>query len=314
VKAAKPMLDSMNRLINAAASQLQVQDSELSIGYVVLPYNMSAYIDMFDELILEAFDIQHYWPVDKKGDYWQTTTMDARDAAKRVFGLSDAGNLGAHDVPDNEHSYVLVLSFELDYLEISYACYVDYGASWCDSEVIRHSSPQAFPELGESAIGQAAAAQYSDSWSMPQKPLDPKASSNGSDDDAAETLAAGIAAFMERTSFPGQKENLRAVILTGGASNIELLRRAAHNGLPFLDPSRFKILDPDAAFTPSLGAAMASRHEYLREDKVVCNCHMDEAWRKENGYPLHNEWPCHLSDWLLAWCSQDERWSATPLV
>ena len=104
---------------------------------------------------------------------------------------------------------------------------------------------------------------------------------------------------MNRTTFPLQKEMLRAVTVTGGASDMDSIWQAANDTLPFVKNWRFKTLH-DPAFVPSLGAAAEIRRELIRIGQRECYCEVpvpwkdgplwNDTWRLEYGMAMQQTW------------------------
>ncbi len=280
-------LESMERIVNASAAHLG-REYPLKIGIVVLPANMTHYKHYFASSMLEVFSFEPaYIPHD-----WATAhhIIEHTEAAQRAFNLTNPDTLGApwaaygHEVweyaydmyPDqifaDEDNYILLANFEPDFLELAYIC-VDF------CEEIR-SRPEAILELGQRALA------------------------NETHSNQVQRLSYGIDAFMERTKFPSQKKKLRAVAVTGGASDMESLHEALREALPFLESWRFKTLD-DSAFALSLGAAAGTRGRLLSQEQWDCQCditptpwehlcfHTDDE-KREMGLPLITEWPCNM--------------------
>jgi hypothetical protein len=298
----------MDRITTAAAARLP-DEQELRLGFVVLPHNVSSpnCIDIMDDLILEAYRFQHPYRLWRPGDLtcsFDSTIIESREAVKRAFNLTDrdwrscgwfgclrsqraqAEAASSKEIFLDEERRVLILSYESDYLEVAHVCFEDYGLSNCWGPDGQYWKPEALTELGELSI-RSRARQHNSQQDQLQVSVE-----SLSQERAVEVLSEGIAAFIERTLFDGPEDNLQAVVLTGGASDLGILEQAARKAIPSLDDWRFLMLE-DPAFAQSLGAAAESRLEFLRLDKGMCHCGASNEFSKRGqGWPTDEEYPC----------------------
>ena len=279
----------MESIVKASAAHLG-RAYPLKIGIVVLPANMTHFKHLFADSMLEVFSFEPSYILHPGATTHHM--IEHTEAAQVAFNLTNPDTLGA---PGAEHgrevweyaydrdydlifadedNYILLANFEPDFLELTYIC-VDY----LNCEEIR-SGPEAILELGQHALA------------------------NETHSNQVQRLSSEIDAFMERTKFPSQKEKLRAVVVTGGASGMESLDEALRDALPFLESWRFKTLD-DSAFVLSLGAAAKARRRFLSQEQWDCQCdnspspwkqssfHTDDE-KRDIGWSLSAEWPCNI--------------------
>ncbi len=184
----------------------------------------------------------------------------------------------------DDDNYVLLVNYESDYLELTYVCVI--GRTACGGMPYR---PTAIPELGEARL-----VAY-------QNFLRCTGPAPGTLSRRAQKLSSGISSFIERTIFPLQKEMLRAVIVTGGASDMDSIWQAANDALPLSKTGGLRrwMTQPSCL---SLGAAAEIRKELIGIDQRDCYCELpapwkdgplwNDTWRLENGFPLADEWLC----------------------
>ncbi|KAJ9134818.1 hypothetical protein NKR23_g9896 [Pleurostoma richardsiae] len=151
-------------------------------------------------------------------------------AAQRAFNLTNPDTLGVAWAEDGHENW----RYEYDY-------YPEDIFADDDNYVLL-----ALLELGEDNV--MAASKTSEQ--MVQRPL-----GGGTTSSRVQRLSSGISDFMERTRFPLQKEMLKAVVVTGDASDMDSIWRAVHDALFFVDSWRFKTLNNSPGFVLSLGAA-----------------------------------------------------------
>ena len=244
------------------------------------------------------FNCYHY---PQRGDYIKYNIINYLKAIKYSYWLITLDDLDIlwasngqelwnkfkeawHDDIFADHNlYILLANLKQDYLELSPFCI----AFSCD---IPMGSEQLL-DLGEDSLQLYSGSHFNDFLEV-QIPL------NREFNHAVKKLAADITLFMEKNSFPRQKELLSTVLVAGGAleTGMDALGRVLCGALPFLNSTRFRD-NLDTALVFSLGAAAPSRNIRLHDEQNDCDCGVPERLRDREGLPLDNEFPCNRS-WI----------------
>ena len=285
----------MNLIINETA---RVLSHPPQIGLIVLPRNLFFYWFLLDDIVHEIFDCYRH---PRRGDYIEYDIIDHLKAAQYSYRLITPDDLDVPWAPDGRelwdkfgevrhddifadpNLYILLANLERDYLELSPFC-VAFG---CDMPTVSEQ----LLDLGEDSLQLYRGSHFNDFLEV-QIPLNREFSY------AVKKLTAGIILFMEKNSFPRQKELLSAVVVAGGASEtaLDALGRALREALPFVNSTRFRDnLDPASVF--SLGAAAPSRNIRLYDEQHDCDCDGPERLRDREGLPLDDKFPCNRS-WI----------------
>ncbi len=251
----------MKKLIEATSSQLQ---RPVQIGYVVVPHHLRDYIPFMDAAMHVGFNFSHNPLPDD--DLIEYDVVELGVGAQYGYDFTNPlDRWGAADAPDfDEGDYLLYVNVENNFLEVGYKNIGFYGSAPFTRRIVPMSGIKSSTLLVQQAADSAASQRSGPSpeaWSV-RPPWSLEFGTIG------DRIAQHIASFLSEVPVvnPDEDGDMRAVVLTGGAS--EDLLTAASMALPYAlpkaDPTMFMTYR-DPAFVPSLGAARMIRNVRVTE-------------------------------------------------
>ena len=261
--AAALFADAMAAILDASASAL---GRAPIIGYVVLPRSTSVFTGLFDTVLHHDFPC-YQWA--RRGDYIEYDIVRPTKAVQHAYQIPWGQN--------DDAAFILLANLELGFLELAGVCPMDV----CSTSDL---AARAWPELGEDALWPAMQSNTTS---------DDRASPSARFGQAVRRLADAVAAYMAPTDIK-RSGNFRGVVVAGAASEqaMAALRVALHDALPYANDNPFYDT-VDLASVFSLGAAVLGRNTQLADERLDCDCMVDEALRRPQGYPLDDAFPCN---------------------